>query len=172
MSFLTAAHHWIGSDRWAALSPASPPAPPLVKIIASFPSSTTRSQWPPSSPKSPSNQCPIRCKHVHTRTRSYLLIRSLLPAMAIKESASSSAFFITGMSMVLWGKSSVFFRLHYYLKTARLFFYLFNFSVKLNRQEVILSRRWCEFQVESGLIKHGRCHYTISSKIKFILDVS
>lgn len=78
MSLLNAAHHWSASDR-LYIQP-SPLASPLVKSIASCPSMTTWSQWPPSSPKSPSNQCPIRCKHVHTSTGSYLLIRSLPPA--------------------------------------------------------------------------------------------
>lgn len=65
---------------WQALNLASPLASLLVKSIASCPSMTTWSRWPPSSPKSPSNQCPIRCKHVRTSSGSYLLIRSLPPA--------------------------------------------------------------------------------------------
>ncbi len=72
----------------SALSPVSPPATPMVESKASCPSITTRSQWPPSSPKSPSNHCPTRCKHVHMRTSSYLLIRSLQLAHNCRERIS------------------------------------------------------------------------------------
>lgn len=97
LSSLTASRHWRGFDRWLSAVRLQH----FLWMRASRQPITTGSQWPRSSPKSPSHHCSIRCE------REFLSVEGVC-SFSHCVHLLLNASLITGTSLTLRSKSFVF----------------------------------------------------------------